>query len=89
MAPDVLVESLNSYFTIMVDIIYKRRGVIDKYIGDAIMAVFGAPKEYGDDIQQAVLAGLEMLENLESFNKSQIEKKRKEFDIGVGINYAL
>ncbi|MBN2544645.1 MAG: adenylate/guanylate cyclase domain-containing protein [Spirochaetes bacterium] len=87
MAPDVLVESLNSYFTIMVDIIYKRRGVIDKYIGDAIMAVFGAPKEYGDDIQQAVLAGLEMLENLEDFNKSQIEKKRKEFDIGVGINY--
>lgn len=87
MKPDVVVDSLNRYFTIMVDIIYKRRGVIDKYIGDAIMAVFGAPKEYGDDIQQGVLAGLEMLENLDMFNKSQRDKRLKEFHIGIGINY--
>ena len=87
MKPDVLVESLNRYFTVMVDIIYKRRGIIDKYIGDAIMAIFGAPKEYGDDPQQAVLAGIEMLENLDIFNKQQREKDLKEFNIGIGINY--
>ncbi len=87
MAPDSLVKSLNRYFTIMVDIIYRRRGVIDKYIGDAIMAVFGAPKEYGDDVQQAVLAGLEMLENLEKFNEEQRRLNFKEFRIGIGINY--
>jgi len=87
MPPDVLVKSLNSYFTLMVDIIYNRRGVIDKYIGDAIMAVFGAPKEYGDDVQQGVLAGLEMLEKLEVFNKEQRKNNAKEFKIGIGINY--
>ncbi|HPO49430.1 MAG TPA: adenylate/guanylate cyclase domain-containing protein, partial [Spirochaetota bacterium] len=54
MQPDVLVDSLNRYFSVMVNIIYKRKGIIDKYIGDAIMAIFGAPKEYGDDVQQAV-----------------------------------
>lgn len=87
MKPDVLVDSLNRYFTIMVDIIYNRRGVIDKYIGDAIMAIFGAPKEYGDDVQQAILAGLEMLENLETFNIEQRKEGLKEFKIGIGINY--
>ncbi len=87
MTPADLVDSLNRYFTEMVDIIYKRRGVIDKYIGDAIMAIFGAPKSYGDDPQQAVLSGLEMLESLDIFNKQQRDKGYKEFKIGVGINY--
>ena len=79
MRPDILVDSLNRYFSIMVDIIYKRRGIIDKYIGDAIMAIFGAPKEYGDDVQQAVLSGIEMLEKLDSFNKQQRDKDQRSF----------
>lgn len=87
LSPEVIVDSLNRYFTIMVDIIYNRRGVIDKYIGDAIMAIFGAPKEYGDDVQQAIYAGLEMLEHLKLFNEEQKAKNRPEFKIGVGINY--
>lgn len=87
LSPEVIVDSLNRYFTIMVDIIYNRRGVIDKYIGDAIMAVFGAPKEYGDDVQQAIYVGLEMLENLKSFNENQKKKNLPEFKIGIGINY--
>ena len=58
--PNELVESLNEYFSVMVDIIMNRDGMIDKYIGDAIMAVFGAPVRHDDDIQQWVLAGLEM-----------------------------
>lgn len=87
MQPDVLVDSLNRYFSVMVNIIYKRKGIIDKYIGDAIMAIFGAPKEYGDDVQQAVLSGIEMLDNLDVFNKQQREKGLKEFNIGIGINF--
>lgn len=87
LSPEVIVDSLNRYFTIMVDIIYNRRGVIDKYIGDAIMAIFGAPKEYGDDAQQAIYAGLEMLDHLKLFNDEQKAKNRPEFKIGVGINY--
>jgi adenylate cyclase len=87
MPPDELVKSLNSYFTSMVNIIYNRKGVIDKYIGDAIMAIFGAPKEYGDDVQQAVLSGLEMIEALDDFNRDQKKKGYNGFNIGVGINY--
>ncbi len=87
MTPADLVDALNRYFTEMVNIIYNRRGVIDKYIGDAIMAIFGAPKSYGDDPQQSVLAGIEMLESLETFNIQQRERGFKEFKIGIGINY--
>ncbi len=87
LSPEVIVDSLNRYFTIMVDIIYNRRGVIDKYIGDAIMAIFGAPKAYVDDVQQAIYVGLEMLDKLKFFNEEQKKKKLPEFKIGIGINY--
>ncbi|MDR0455794.1 MAG: HAMP domain-containing protein, partial [Treponema sp.] len=56
MAPDDLVNSLNRYFSGQVDIIYNRRGVVDKYIGDAIMAFWGAPEKHDDDALQSVLA---------------------------------
>lgn len=52
MEPQDLVDSLNRYFSVMVDIIMQRNGVIDKYIGDAIMAFFGAPVQHGDDPYQ-------------------------------------
>ena len=84
--PNELVESLNEYFSVMVDIIMNRDGMIDKYIGDAIMAVFGAPVRHDDDIQQSVLAGLEMTEALAEFNERQRSRSRPEFKIGVGIN---
>ena len=84
--PSELVESLNEYFSVMVDIIMNREGMIDKYIGDAIMAVFGAPVRHDDDVQQSVLAGLEMTEALAEFNERQRSRSRPEFKIGVGIN---
>ncbi len=87
MRPDDLVNSLNRYFSVMVDIIMARNGVIDKYIGDAIMAFFGAPIHHDDDAFQAVMAGLEMSEALDDFNRKQIELGKPEFHIGVGINY--
>jgi class 3 adenylate cyclase/HAMP domain-containing protein len=87
MKPDVLVAALNRYFSIMVDIIMSRGGIIDKYIGDAIMAFFGAPVQHEDDALQSVLGGIEMLEGLESFNKGQRSIGEPEFHIGVGINY--
>ncbi len=87
MRPNEIVESLNQYFTVMVDTIMSRHGIVDKYIGDAIMAIFGAPERREDDAYQSVLAGLEMLESLGDFNKWQIQKGRPEFRIGVGINY--
>jgi class 3 adenylate cyclase/HAMP domain-containing protein len=88
-SPEHLVESLNRYFSGQVDIIMNRNGIVDKYIGDAIMAFWGAPVQQDDDALQAVLAALEMIGALDSFNEAQRRFGLKEFRIGVGINYGL
>lgn len=85
--PEEVVESLNQYFTIMVDAITNRGGIVDKYMGDAIMAFFGAPVKRDDDAYQAVLASLDMLDSLEDFNVWQEKRNRARFNIGIGINY--
>jgi class 3 adenylate cyclase/HAMP domain-containing protein len=89
MAPDELVNSLNRYFSIMVNIIMDRNGVVDKYIGDAIMAIFGAPVSHGNDALSSVVAGLEMMDRLHEFNDAQKGFGAPEFHIGVGINYGI
>jgi class 3 adenylate cyclase/HAMP domain-containing protein len=87
MAPDDLVNSLNRYFSGQVDIIMNRNGIVDKYIGDAIMAFWGAPVKHDDDALQSVLSGLDMIETLQGFNETQRNLGKPEFRIGIGINY--
>ncbi len=87
MAPDALVNALNRYFNVMVDIIMAKGGIVDKYIGDAIMAFFGAPVRHDNDALQSVMAGLEMTEALSSFNASQKALGFPEFKIGIGIAF--
>lgn len=87
--PDELVKCLNQYFSVMVEIIMNRRGIVDKYIGDAIMAFFGAPVKHEDDAYQSVMAALEMIDALVQFNREQIENGRPGFRMGVGINYGV
>jgi class 3 adenylate cyclase/HAMP domain-containing protein len=87
MLPDELVNSLNRYFSGQVDIVMNRGGIVDKYIGDAIMAFFGAPVQHQDDALQSVLAGIEMTEAVKTFNEGQRSMGKPEFKIGVGINY--
>lgn len=89
MEPDVLVASLNRYFSVMVELIMERGGVIDKYIGDAIMAFFGAPVSTENDALASVEAGIAMVEGLEGFNEQQRSAGLPEFKIGVGINFGL
>jgi adenylate cyclase len=89
MTPDDLVNSLNRYFSVMVDIIMARHGIVDKYIGDAIMAFFGAPVKREDDAMNSVLSGIEMMEALKGFNEGQRKLGKPEFQIGVGINYGV
>ena len=84
-----LVESLNRYFTPMVDAIMDNEGVIDKYIGDAIMAFFGAPVKHENDALLAVRSGIRMNEELVTFNERQRAIGRPEFQQGVGINYGV
>ncbi|MGO9412865.1 MAG: adenylate/guanylate cyclase domain-containing protein [Spirochaetia bacterium] len=87
MNPDDLVSVLNSYFSVMVDIIMARQGMVDKYIGDAIMAIFGAPLRHENDGLQSVLAGIDMIEALDGWNEHQEKDGKPPFHIGVGINY--
>jgi class 3 adenylate cyclase/HAMP domain-containing protein len=87
--PDELVNSLNRYFEVMVEVIMGRGGVIDKYIGDAIMAFFGAPVKHPDDAYQAVMAAVEMQEGVMRFNEQQRGQGKPEFNTGIGINYGV
>jgi len=85
--PEKIVEMLNIHFTVMADIILKHNGTIDKYIGDAIMAFWGAPVKTDNHAEQAVLAGQEMLEGLKEVNRILKERGfQHEIKIGVGIN---
>jgi adenylate cyclase len=87
--PSEVVETLNAYFEKMVKIVIDHDGIVDKYMGDGLMAFFGAPARKGDEPLQAVLSGFEMLEALESFNEWQARRGRKPFRIGIGINYGM
>ena len=87
--PEDLVESLNRYFSDQVDIIMNRNGIVDKYIGDAIMAFWGAPVNHSDDALQSVLSALDMIDALTGFNEYQRKLGKPEFQIGIGINYGL
>jgi adenylate cyclase len=89
MQPAEIVESLNAYFSLMVEIIYKHEGIVDKYIGDAIMAFYGAPVKHENDALAAVYSGFEMLDTLRDFNRRQASLERPVFRIGIGLNYGL
>jgi class 3 adenylate cyclase/HAMP domain-containing protein len=87
LGPEELVSSLNRYFSDQVDIIMNRNGIVDKYIGDAIMAFWGAPVKREDDPMQSILAGLDMIDALKKFNDRQRAMGKPEFNIGIGITY--
>lgn len=82
--PTELGQLLNLYFREMTDIIFDYNGTLDKYIGDAVMAIFGAPIERENDAERAVWAALEMRNTLFQLKK-EIEPDRR-FDIRLGIN---
>lgn len=86
MEPEELVLSLNRYFNKMVSIIVDHHGVVDKFIGDAIMADYGAPLVREDDAEQAVESAILMMNALDEFNSEQEESGKINFNIGVGIN---
>ncbi|MGC8767108.1 MAG: CHASE2 domain-containing protein [Brevinematia bacterium] len=87
MSPQDLVSLINRYLSIMTDIIMENRGTVDKYIGDAIMAFWGAPLDDPDHPFRACKASLEMIKALEELNKELPEGKK--IDIGIGINTGI
>ena len=86
LSAEELVISLNTYFNVMVNIIIDHKGIIDKFIGDAIMAIFGAPVLHDDDPLQAVFTALSMLKSLKTFNRKQALTGKPPFKIGIGLN---
>jgi class 3 adenylate cyclase/HAMP domain-containing protein len=87
LSPAEVVDSLNHYFERMVEIIIGKQGIVDKYIGDAIMAFFGAPVSSGHDALDGVTAALEMVESLAGFNTWQTSHGRPPFRSGIGLNH--
>ena len=86
LAPEPLVALLNEYLQAMTDIIFKHEGTVDKYVGDCIMAVFGAPKPHPDHARRAVAAALEMQSALLHLHEKRVAEGLPPLDMGVGIN---
>ena len=81
-----IVQMLNDYFERMVEIVFKYEGTLDKFVGDEIMALFGAPVAHPDDAVRAVRTALTMLDELRAFNTERNAQGRPSFEIGIGIN---
>jgi adenylate cyclase len=86
LGPQPTVALLNEYFTIMVECVQKQGGMLDKFIGDAIMAVFGLPVRNEDDADRGVRAAVSMISGLRRWNQQRVAAGKAPLDMGIGIN---
>ncbi|MBN2498175.1 MAG: adenylate/guanylate cyclase domain-containing protein [Deltaproteobacteria bacterium] len=89
LAPDVLTELLNEYLTPMTELVFDYRGTLDKYMGDAIMAIYGAPVPFEDHARAACYTALEMMAKLAALGEQWRSRGLPEIDIGIGVNTGL
>ena len=87
MSPDEIAKLLTEYFTEMVDKVFEHGGTLDKFMGDAIMALWGAPIAHADDADRAVQCALAQLTELEKLNTKWKQEGRTEVQIGIAINF--
>ncbi len=80
------VTLLNEYFTMMVDCIQREEGMLDKFIGDAIMAAFGIPVGHDDDADRALRTAIAMMNELSAWNQLRAREGKPPVEIGIGLN---
>jgi len=86
MEAEDVVDLLNNYFTVMVEEVLAQRGMLDKFIGDAIMALFGVPFTHEDDALRAARTALRMSAALEEFNEVRRQRGLEPLRMGIGVN---
>lgn len=84
--PEEVVAMINEYMDMMVEIIYKYNGIVDKFVGDAIMAVWGVPNPSKEDAYNALLACIEMRKGLEKLNQKRIARSEEPILTGIGLH---
>jgi adenylate cyclase len=87
MGPDAIAQLLTEYFSEMVEIVFEHGGTLDKFVGDAIMALWGAPIAHADDADRALQAAVEMQRGVARLNERWALTGRPEIGVGIGINY--
>jgi adenylate cyclase len=84
--PEAVVGQLNEYFGQMVEVLFRHRGTLDKFVGDMVMGLFGAPMPDDRHADHAVAAALDMVETLDRLNEKWRREGKPELNIGIGIN---
>ena len=84
--PEVVVSRLSEYLSEMVDVIFKYNGTLDKFVGDEIMALYGAPYYFEDHAERACLTAIDMVGKLRDIQKRWSADRKDFFHIGIGIN---
>jgi adenylate cyclase len=87
MGPDDIASLLTEYFTEMVQIVFEYNGTLDKFMGDALMALWGAPLQSDDDADRAMKAAIDMMRVLEELNEKWSAEGRPHVNVGIGINF--
>ncbi|HXG53780.1 MAG TPA: adenylate/guanylate cyclase domain-containing protein [Vicinamibacterales bacterium] len=84
--PEELVAQLNEYFSRMVDIVFRHHGTVDKFVGDMVMALYGAPLDDPDHAEHAVASAVDMVRELGVLNAKWAAEGRPQLDLGIGVN---
>jgi adenylate cyclase len=87
MRPDAMASLLTDYFTEMVECVFRHDGTLDKFIGDAVMAQWGAPIGSPEDADKAMAAAIEMIRDLDKLNAQWRAEGRPQLQIGIGLNF--
>lgn len=89
LSPKEIITLLNEYFDLMIEVIFKNRGLLKQFVGDEIMAIYGAPYQQPDHAVLAARTAVEMMQELEKWKKRQAELGKPSFDIKIGLHTGM